>query len=182
MSDDGIHFREPLPDFVFLQAGADGAWDQRGLIHGQGYVNVGDTTYIYYGSWDPSHNNDGVGAVGLARMRRDGFGYLSVRETEDALLTTAPIPPQGPNASLYLNADGLSQDARLVIELIDKLGAPLAGYAGADAAVIRHSGLHLKAAWPRRVTIDRAHAPFRVRMRFTGAAVQQIRLYAVYIE
>src|SRR5262249_57710026 len=52
VGNDGVHFREPIPDFAFLRAGQDGEWDQRGLVHGQGYLNVGEKTYFYYGAWD----------------------------------------------------------------------------------------------------------------------------------
>src|SRR5690349_7576451 len=51
-------------------------------------------TYIYYGSWDPSLDNDGGRAVGLAMIRRNGSGFLSVRDP-DALLTTEPIANKG---------------------------------------------------------------------------------------
>ena len=40
------------PDFVFISRGPDGSWDQGGLIHGQGYEQVDDETFIYYGHWD----------------------------------------------------------------------------------------------------------------------------------
>ncbi len=177
-SSDGVHFHEPIPDFAFLKAGKDGEWDQRGLIHGQGYINVGDKTYIYYGSWDPSHDNDGGGAIGLAMMRRDGFGFLTLRDSEDALLTTAPVANTRPKASLYINADGASKDARLVIELMDKSGAPIRGYSGADAAVLTQSGLRVKVAWAGRDTINVPDPYFRVRMRFTGP----VKFYVAYIE
>jgi hypothetical protein len=182
VSNDGIHFREPIPDFAFLKAGNDGAWDQRGLVHGQGYWNVGDKTYIYYGAWDPSHDNDGGGAIGLATMRRDGFGFLSARDAEDGVLTTAPIANTRLKASLYLNADGLSQDARLVVELIDKLGSPIRGYSGADAATIQQSGLRVRVAWAGRDVMNFPNPQFRVRIRFTGPAAAQARFYAAYIE
>jgi hypothetical protein len=181
VSNDGIHFREPIPDFAFLKAGTDGEWDQRGLVHGQGYWNDGDKTYIYYGAWDPSHDNDGGGAIGLATMRRDGFGFLSARDAEDGLLTTAPVANTRPKGSLYINAEGLSQDARLVVELIDKLGTPIHGYSGADAAAVQQSGLRVRVAWPGRDVMNFPNPQFRVRIRFTGRAATRARFYAAYV-
>ena len=169
VSNDGIHFREPIPDSVFLRAGKDGEWDQRGLIHGQGYVNVEDKSYIYFGSWDPSRSNDGGGAVGLATIQRDRFGYLSVREPEDGVLTTAPIRASG---TLYLNAEGLGRDARIEMETIGEAGAVIQRF-----QPVVESGLRLKSGWLRA-----GDAGLRLRMRFTGSGVGRIRFFAAYIE
>jgi hypothetical protein len=181
-SSDGVHFQEPIPDFLFLPAGKDNEWDLRGLIHGQGYVNTGGQTYVYYGAWDPSQSNNGIGAIGLAMMPRDRFGFLSVRDREDGLLTTAPIANARQKTSLYLNADGLGKDARLEIELIDGAGAPIPGYSGADLAIVKKSGLRVKAVWAGREALDFPNREFRIRMRLTGETVTQARFYAAYLE
>jgi len=172
VSNDGIHFREPVADFAIIPAGPDGAWDQRGLIHAQGYVNVGEKTYIYFGNWDPSQANEGIGAVGLATMPRDRFGYLSVREAEDGLLTTTPIRNPRTKPALYVNADGLSRDARIEIELIGKNGGAIR-----KLPPVTESGLRVKAG-----TVDAAHPELRLRMRFAGPGVERVRFYAAYIE
>ena len=53
VSNDGVHFREPVPDFVFAAVGQDGRdWDVGGLTQGQGFENVGDETYMWYGQMD----------------------------------------------------------------------------------------------------------------------------------
>ena len=49
VSNDGLNFREPAHEWTFLKRGEDGAWDQGGLLQGQGFENVGDQTLIYYG-------------------------------------------------------------------------------------------------------------------------------------
>ncbi len=53
ISNDGVNFREPMHEWSLITIGKDGEWDQGGLIQGQGFENVGDQTYIYYGTWDP---------------------------------------------------------------------------------------------------------------------------------
>ena len=180
-SNDGIHFREPIADFVFIPAGADGEWDQRGLIHGQGYEQVGDQTYIYYGSWDPSNSGMGTCAMGLATMRRDGFGYLSSREKGDAQFTTKPLTNLRPT-SLSINADGLSQEALLRIDLVDKMGEAIGGYSGQNAAVVSGSGLNVKVSWNGRTKIDVSNAAIRLRVKLTGPQAHQIKFYAAYLE
>jgi hypothetical protein len=181
ISNDGVHFREPIPDHVFIRAGADGAWDQRGLIHGQGYEQVGHQTYIYYGSWDPSNSGMGQCAVGVATMRRDGFGYLSTREKGDGQLTTKPLANLRP-VLLSLNAEGLSREAFLRVELIDKMGKPIEGYSGPDAALVRDSGLNVKVSWSGRPKIECSNTTIRLRLKLSGPQAQQIKFYAAYLE
>lgn len=182
VSDDGIHFREPVADFPFIPAGRDGEWDQRGLIHGQGYVNVGEQTYIYYGNWDLSRSDPAPGEVGLAMMRRDGFGYLSPIFPGEAQFTTAPLASAGPKASLYCNVDGLGPESWLKVEVIDKLGAPIIGLSGAGAPVVQQSGLKVQVTERSGAPITLPAAPFRLRVRFEGASSGKARFYAAYVE
>jgi hypothetical protein len=176
ISNDGIHFREPQPDFEILKPGADGEWDQRGLIHGQGYENVGDKTYMYYGTWDLSSPGDPEGSVGLSMLRRDGFGYLSVKRDGDAFLTSIPINfPQG-IAHAAINADGLGTDATLRVELLDARGTALPGY----SAEIVQSGVNVKVPWAGGKPSTKPGA-YRLRLYFEGSKKQQIRFYAAYL-
>jgi hypothetical protein len=181
ISNDGIHFREPIPDYAFIPAGADGTWDQRGLIHGQGYEQIGDQTHIYYGAWDPSSGGVAKGAVGLATMRRDGFGYLSTREKGDGQFTTRPLTNLR-SASLSINVEGVSQEAVLRIELIDKTGNAIEGYSGRDAAVVADSGLSVKVSWSGRTKIEVSNAAIRLRVSLTGPQAHQVKFYAAYLE
>jgi hypothetical protein len=177
VSNDGIHFREPQPDFAILEPGPDGAWDQHGLIHGEGFENVGDQTYIYYGAWDLSSKGDPPGAVGLATMRRDGFGFLSVRRDGDALLTTIPLKLNGGTPQVTLNADGLSQDATLHVEILGREGNPLPGY----SASVARSGLSEPALWPREASALKP-GEYRLRLHFAGSERARIHFYAAYIK
>ena len=67
ISNDGIHFREPVRNFAFLSRGDDGEWDQRGLLQAQAFVNVGVQTCIWYGAWVPG-SYEPRGGVGLATL------------------------------------------------------------------------------------------------------------------
>ena len=77
VSNDGVHFREPVADHPFVKSGRGQDWDRNGVLQGQGFLNVGDQTYIYYGSWDPSLGQIVPGAIGLSTLPRDRFGSLS---------------------------------------------------------------------------------------------------------
>lgn len=176
ISNDGIHFREPQPDFAFIEPGPTGTWDQHGLIHGEGFENVGNKTYIYYGAWDLSANGDPPGAVGLATIRRDSFGYLSVRHDGDALLTTVPLSLHAGTPHVSINADGLSNDATLRVVLLDKNGNPIHGY----TAIVTNSGIDEPVQWEHAAAGLKA-GEYRLRLYFEGAQRSQIRFYAAYI-
>lgn len=183
VSNDGIHFREPIADHVFIPRGADGAWDERGLIHGQGFENIGEQTFIYYGSWDISQENRRPPQVGVVMLPRDRLAFLSLRDPVPAQFTSQPVPndPFRPR-SLWLNADGLGTDAFLRVELIGKKGEPIAGYSGADAATAKVPGLKMKIAWRGKDSIRCPDAAFRVRVTFEGSQAARIKFYAAYLE
>ena len=52
VSNDGVHFREPVPGFRVIARGAEGEWDSISLLQGHAFANVGDQTYIWYSHWD----------------------------------------------------------------------------------------------------------------------------------
>lgn len=181
VSNNGVHFREPVADHVFLKHGDGSAWDRNGLLQGQGMVNFGDKTHIYYGAWDPSIGQVTHGEVGLATVERDRFGFLSTKSPGEGSLVTAPVHPPRAGASLSLNASELGGDSYLQVELTDKYGAPLPGYSGAAAATVGQSGLRTKVVWPRGRAAT-PPGPFRMRVRFRGTAPGKARLYAMYLD
>jgi hypothetical protein len=110
-------------------------------------------------------------------MRRDGFGYLSVRRDGDALLTTIPLKLHAGTPQVTLNADGLSQDATLRVEILGRNGNPLPGY---SATVVR-SGLNEPAQWHREASaLERGE--YRLRLYFAGGERDHIHFYAAYIK
>lgn len=181
VSNDGIHFREPVADHPFIRRGADGEWDERGLLHGQGFENIGDRTFMYYGSWDISQVNKRPPQIGLATLPRDRFAHISMRDDVPAQFTSAAIPNTGPR-TLFLNAAGLSPNAALRVEIIDKSGRPVAGYTDADAAVVTESGLRVPVSWRGGAKIDCANEAWRIRVGFSGPGASGIKFYAAYVE
>src|SRR3990172_6862322 len=99
ISNDGLHFREPIPDFLFAKIGADDRdWDEAGLAQGQGFENVGDKTYIWYGQMDQRQGTrtgqpyKRHGGIGLLVLDRDRFGPLSVRDASaDGIFITSDL-------------------------------------------------------------------------------------------
>ena len=180
VSNDGLHFREPVTEFVFLRRGERQEWDQGGLIQGQGFENVEEQTYIWYGTWDPG-SLEPRGGVGLATLERDRLGSFSVRDSSiPAAFMTSAIQTGGP-AKLWVNAEGVSNDSTLRLELLDELERPLAGYSGAEGAVLKESGLRVAVSWPGKEGITGWDKPFKIKVSFEGAGVKDIRVHALYV-
>ena len=176
-------FREPQTDWPILPRGKDGEWDQGGLLQGQGFANVGEQTYLWYGAWDP---RPGLtypprGGVGLAVPPRDRFGALRVRNgAQTAELVTTKVKARSSQPHLFLNVEGLGPEARVRVELLDARLGPIAGLSGADAAVVDQSGFRTPVRWKNPKTS--LPPEYCVRITFDGAARDLIRLSAIYVE
>ncbi|MDQ3622614.1 MAG: hypothetical protein M3463_09020 [Verrucomicrobiota bacterium] len=196
VSNDGLNFREPAHEWTFLERGEDGAWDQGGLLQGQGFENVGDQTFIYYGAWDPRHweGSPPRGGVGIATLPRDRFGDLVVEEAAkgpgdyqlpviQSEFITAAVPSKAHTAHrFYLNAAGLGAAAALKIELLGEKEQPLPGYSGGDAAVVRQSGFQTPIAWDGKKEAHQLPERIRIRVTFEGERKSDIRFSALYVQ
>lgn len=184
ISNDGIHFREPIRDYVLIKAGQVGEWDVGGLLQGQGFAHVGDETYIYYGAWDltVAPKFPPRGGVGLVTMRRDGFGYLSrIDESAAAVFDTMTIHPQQNGVRLIANIDQANIGSPPRVELIDNRGKPLAGYSGKNAARLTHNGTRQAIVWPATNSDDIAVTePFSIRVTLDNDSSAHI--YALYVD
>lgn len=180
VSNDGIHFREPVPDFKVIARGREGEWDSIALLQGHAFVNAGDRTMIWYSHWDTSGELRSMD-IGLATLRRDGFSYLTPHVPDvPAQCVTATVPAQADPLPVFINVAGVTAAAPLAVELLDEGDQPLPDYSGANAAVISTDTLHGAVTWPRPHSnrLPRGHA-VALRIRFpTGSAA---RLYALYV-
>lgn len=191
LSNNGLHFREPKHEWTLLERGRDGAWDQGGLIQGQGFENIGEETFIYYGTWDPRPTGGAPqprGGVGIAKLPRDRFADLAMDTSTEGPgdyqlpkvtteFVTASVAVKTPR--FFINAAGLSADAPLRLELLNHLDQPLPGYSGDHAARVTSSGFQVPVTWKSSSPL-----PDRVRLRgvFEGKERTTIRLSAIYIQ
>ena len=80
VSNDGLHYSEPIPDFPMVAAAEDGMnhlprpWNFKhaALAQGQGFENIGGETLFWYAPW-PEQLSDGVR---VATWQRDRLGCL----------------------------------------------------------------------------------------------------------
>jgi hypothetical protein len=185
LSNDGLNFREPQHEWTFLERGADGQWDQGGVLQGQGFENIGEQTFVYYGAWDPRATGGPEvprGGLGIAMLPRDRFGALKVDTSGEGPgdyqlpSVTAELVTQSLTTSpdFFINADGLGANARLELRLLDHQERPLRGY----SATVNTSGFQVPVKW----SATTAAMPDRVRVHavFGGEKRTDIRLWAIY--
>lgn len=178
ISNDGLHFREPWPEFTFLHAGKEGEWDRNGLIHGQGYVNTANSTYIYYGTWNLASTLEDGAAIGLAMLPRDRFAALSPRFEGNGSFTTVAISPRFSPNKLRLNASGLGPEARIELAILDEKGAEVPGYSWHQRAIVQESGFEVPVRWPKGGTVQ---SSYRLAARITGKNARNAKFHVAYI-
>ncbi len=196
ISNDGVTFREPMHEWPLIKIGKDGEWDQGGLLQGQGFENVGDQTYIYYGAWDPRQWETAPvrGGVGIVTVPRDRLGALTPDPTTvgDSVykiqtlvcdLVTGPIKVKTDAASnLYLNVDGLGDNATLKVELFDHTLKPLPAYSGDNAAIVKQSGFQTPVVFGGKEAAEGLPERIRAKITFEGDNMTDIRFSALYIK
>lgn len=195
ISNDGVRFRQPAHEWTFLKRGEDGEWDQGGLLQGQGFENIGGQTFIYYGAWDPRNwqGSPPRGGVGIATLPRDRFADLRVDESTKGKgnyqmpetvsdFITAPVKAgsNGPRR-FYLNAHGLGDDASLKIEILNHDTTALPDFSGANAAIVKTSGLQTPILWNGRAALNGLPERVRFKTTFLGRKKTDIRFSAMYL-
>jgi len=93
---------------------------------------------------------------------------------------TCDLEARGP-ITISVNADGLSPDAFLRVELLDYAERPLPGFSGDRAAIIRQSGLRVPVAWGRGPTANPPAGPFKIKVTIDGALRGSANVYALYV-
>jgi len=182
VSNDGLHFREPIPDFRFLPSFEElgASRNAPSVAQGQGMANIGDQTLYWYEAW-------GTGQVRLATWERDRLGYYSpfMHNPPDGgppvSLVSCPMKLAREGGRVFINADGLSDEAELRVELLDREFKPIPGYSGEDCVPIRTSGFRQAVTWRGKENLEAFHHPIRVRVLFGGERPEDVKLYAIYV-
>jgi len=180
VSNDGLHFREPVPDFAIVPRGGSGEWDCIGMVQGHAFANMGERTYIWYAQWDCTKLGY-TEEIGLGTLRKDGFGHLSRRHPAEGHFITCPLQVDG-SAKLYVNAEGLSPASPLRVELLDGQNRPLARYAGVACVPVVESGLRQPVRWQDREVIAGLEGEsFKVKVTLASSDGGDQKVYALYV-
>lgn len=191
ISNDALHYKEPIPDFRMVDAAEDGfealpspmKFKHSGLVQGQGFENLGDETLFWYAPW-PEHLGDGIR---VASWKRDRLGYLQanpgayqLRSAQACHLISAPIDLEGQCGQVALNIDDLSEYAKVSVEILDEFFKPLKGYSSKECLPIE-SGLQQRVTWKNHKLVEKKNGAFRIRLNYSGIRPEDPKLYAIYV-
>jgi len=189
ISNDALHYREPVPDFPIVVA-AESNWylipkgtgvaDFPALIQGQGFENIGDKTLFWYGLW-PEGRGDGVR---VASWPRDRLGYFEsfLGPSKTAYFISAPIDLEGKSARIYMNVDGISQYNEITAEILDEEFNPIPEYTKKECIAPKKSGLCQPVKWRKHEKIEEINHTIRIKVNFEGIRPEDLKLYAVYLK
>ena len=195
VSNDALHYHEPIPDFPIVSAAED-SWGLKrkesltlnfpALIQGQGFENISEETLFWYAPW-PEEASDGVR---VASWSRDRLGYFTPYEggigvtgvSADSHFVSAPINLEGNSARLAVNVEGINEHSTISVEIQDQSFRPIRGYERGSCSGRSASGLNQPITWGEHRVIEDVTGLIRVRVDFSGIRPEDMRLYAVYLD
>ena len=183
LSNNGIHFREPIPDFQLISRGPKGSWES-GSLWGVSFLNVGDKTFIYYSGLDGGGSTAlGRGDIGLAMLKRDQFGYLSLKNKQEVgQLMSDKLNVRG-NVKILANVDGLGSDVNIRVGLLDERYQPIPGYSLKDSKPLTVSGLRQPLSWKDgEVVKGLPGKAVYLQAELQGSGEKSPHLFAFYVE
>jgi len=141
----------------FIARGPAG-WDRGMVLTASQPVRVGDELWIYYGGWSKEHHEWGDTAIGIARLRVDGFVSLDAGGREGSLLTR-PVTVSG--SRLLVNAD--AGTGAIAAELLDENGRVIPGFGRADCLPLTGDRVEGEIRWRAKKLESLAGRTVRVR-------------------
>lgn len=142
-------------------------------------ARVGDELWIYYSGRSYRHPVDGQGrepnhgAIGLAKLRLDGFVSMDAGASEGTL-TTRLLRASG--AGLFLNADARNGEIR--VEVLDEAGAPLRGFSRSDCVAMQQNSVHQRMMWKDSAAMPHDR-PFRLKFYMRNASLYSFGVDAI---
>ena len=187
VSNDGVHFREPVPGHVYISRFDSPAPPVPGreyptiLCQYNGILNVGDETSIYHGRWrNAGANPDYYSEIALATLPRDRWGALGLFPNEnDGWVWSAPVTVPERGWTVSLNADF---PERMQVDVSDDMFGLLPEYSGAQSGTPGASeGLESKVRWGDADLSALAGKSVRLRVHLQRSGDTEPRLYAIYL-
>jgi len=191
VSNDGLHFREPVKHHAYLSRTDSPVTPREGkkyntiLCQGNGILNVGDETRIYHGRWrNVEYRNPGdpyedyYAEVALATLPRDRWGSLGLfPKATKGSVWSAPIklPAKG-RPAITLNADA-ARGMRVEIGAADF--GPIVEFSGNRAGTLSvDGGLDCPVAW-RGDLATLAGKTVRLHVLIEKSSEAEPKLYAI---
>ncbi len=171
-SRDGFHWHRPMRTSFIGALREGGSWEY-GYVESTGgvCVIVGDEVWFYYSAYAGDHTrisadwrNSGTyanGAVGLAKLRRDGFASLRAG-VPGASVLTRPVTFSG----RYLHVNANTAGAELRAEVTDEHGQVLPGYSRNESIPFVGNSTCARLQWREQEGLE-SLAGRSVRLRFS---------------
>ena len=198
ISRDGVEWTRAAPYWEFMRPGLWGTWDDV-LVGLTTPLVYNDEVLVYYTGRDlpcasqtGTHPQrplleqvvDGVQqhgyAIGLAKMRLDGFASMDGYDS-GATLTTAPLRFDGDRLQVNVRAPerGFGEEStggqphgQMRVEVLDDSGRAIEGFTGDDSDAFAGDELRHVAAWNGSPDLSRlAGSPVRLRFHLKNAAL-----------
>jgi predicted GH43/DUF377 family glycosyl hydrolase len=168
-SRDGIHWERTCDRQVFLPNGPKGAFDQSMVMFVGPPVEFENQLLLYYSATKGEHGSTNrTRAIGLARLRPDGFVALEPKGTK-GMMTTQPFRVEG--KKLLVNAD--ASRGAVTVEILDADGVARPGFGLTDAEPLASDTLAHEVTWKGHSDCS-AFMGKVVRLRF---GIKQAKLY-----
>jgi len=191
VSNDGIHYREPVKGYAYVSRMDSPATPVAGKEYptilcqsGNGILNVGDETRIYHGRWLNAEYGGGyLGEVALATIPRDRWGALGLYPADSNLpkdhgsIWSAPVRLPSGGCRVLLNAD---QANKMTVEVSDAEFNMLSEYSGERRGKVdQEKGLDCPVTWGAGNLSGLGGKTVRFRIHLNGEGGASPRLYAV---
>jgi len=186
VSNDGVTFREPVKDHVYISGKESpvtpvlGVDDPTILCQANGVLNVGDKTLIYHGRWRNATvtGQDYYAEVALATLPRDRWGSLRLAKgAAQGTVWSAPITIPESGCNILLNADGA---ADVTVELAGEKGDLLPAFSGENRGVVQDAESAVRAVrWADETLSCLGGKTVRLKLGLSG---DKTGLYAVYLD
>ncbi|MCH7685968.1 MAG: hypothetical protein IH899_04680 [Planctomycetes bacterium] len=135
---------------------------------------MGDELWIYYRSTRLRRNQPKQYAVGLAKIRLDGFVSLDAGRTP-GVVTTRPLSFSGKR--LFINAE-VAEGGSIRVELLSRKNKPLQNYSLSDSIPITTGAVKISVGW-KQVTESQLPTRKHIRLRFE---LKHVKLYSFWVE
>ncbi len=173
-SRDGRHWYRVGGREEILPLGAEAEWDTDYHEPSWPPLLVDDELWIYYRSCKLRRDETRRYALGLAKMRRDGFVSIGAGE-EPGTLTTRPLSFAG--KSLWINAE-VAADGWIRAAVVNAEGDAVAEQSLDDCVGVTRGSLAARMTWKHTDLVE-CPAEGHLRLRFQ---LRRAKLYAFWIE
>ena len=111
---------------------------------------VGDEIWIYYCSSFSDHSHNGPvatdsTAIGLAKLRLDGFVSIDA-DAKEGTLTTKPFTPDG-GQTVVINADSSVREGHVLVEILGTDKEPIAKFSRDDCDALNGDKIRHTVTW-----------------------------------